>query len=153
MKNQPDNHQESLWRGNLSETERAALPARPDLAEEARLTAALSKIPDAPVPSNFTARVLETIKLDENREARAHGWHWSWRVLWPRLTVATAVLIVAGVSIQRYEASARRADLAKNLALVASAQSPGVDALENLETIQQMSRSAHADGDLLAALQ
>jgi negative regulator of sigma E activity len=153
MKKQPDTHQESLWRGNHSEAERAALPARPELVEEARLTAALMKLPDAPVPSNFTARVLETIELDENRQAQTHDWRWNWRALWPRLTVATAVLIVAGVSIQRYEANARRADLAKNLALVASAQSPGVDALENLETIQQMSRSAHADGDLLAALQ
>lgn len=153
MKQQPDNHQESLWRGKLSEAEHAALLARTDLAEEARLTAALMKLPDAPVPSNFTARVLEAIELNENREAQTNVWRWNWRALWPRLTVATAVLIVAGVSIQRYEANARRTDLAKNLALVASAQSPGVDALENLETIQQMSRSAQADGDLLAALQ
>lgn len=153
MKKKPENHQECLWRGKLSEAERAELLARTDLAEDARLTAALLKMPDAPVPSNFTARVLEAIELDQNRKARTHVWRWNWRALWPRLTVATAVLIVAGVSIQRYEANARRADLAKNLALVASAQSPGVDALENLETIQQMSRSAHADGDLLAALQ
>jgi hypothetical protein len=152
MKKKPDNHAESLWRSKLSEAARAELRDRPDLAEEARLTSALSKIPDAPVPSNFTARVLEAVRLEENREARTR-WTWNWRALWPRLAVASAVVIFAGVSIQRYESNARQATLAKDLAMVASAQSPGMDALENLEAIQQMSRSARADGDLLAALQ
>ena len=30
---------------------------------------------------------------------------------------------------------------------------PSVDALENLDAIQRMSQSGHADGELLAALQ
>ena len=39
-------------------------------------------------------------------------------------------------------------------AMMAAAQPlPSVDALENLDAIQRMSQSAHADGDLLAALQ
>ena len=44
--------------------------------------------------------------------------------------------------------------MAKSLSLVASASSvPSVDALENLEAIQQMGQPAHADTELLAALQ
>ena len=37
---------------------------------EARLTEALAKISDAPVPSNFTARVLAAIELEEAQAER-----------------------------------------------------------------------------------
>jgi hypothetical protein len=118
---------------------------------EARLNAALRRLPDAPVPSNFTARVLATIELEEQNAARRHGWNWL--SLFPRVAVAAAVLLFAGVSIDRYEVHSHRVTLVKNLARVASAQTPSVDALENLDAIQGMSQSAHADNDLLAALQ
>ena len=118
---------------------------------EARLNAALRRLPDAPVPSNFTARVLGAIDLEENDSARSHGWNW--RLLFPRVAVAAAVLIFAGVSIDRYETHSHRIALVKNLALVASTRTPSVDALENLDAIQGMSQSGHADNDLLAVLQ
>jgi hypothetical protein len=154
MKNQPDNLREALWRRKLSGTERAALRAQPELELEARLTEALVKIPDAPVPSNFTARVLAAIELDEMQAARSRGWTLNWRAWWPRVAVAAAVLIFAGVAIQRYEANSYRLALVKNVALVAATQPPpSVDALENLDAIQRMGQSGHADGDLLAALE
>ena len=122
-------------------------PARLD----ARLNAALRRLPDAPVPSNFTARVLDAVDLEEKNLARSHGWNW--RFLFPRVAVAAAVLVFAGVSIDRYETHSHHIALAKNLALVASAQTPSVDALENLDAIQGMGSAGHADNDLLAALQ
>jgi len=118
---------------------------------EARLNAALRRFPDAPVPSNFTARVLGAIDLAENDSVRLHGWNWHF--LFPRVAVAAAVLLFAGVSIDRYEVHSQRIALVKNLALVTSTQTPSVDALENLDAIQGMSQSGHADNDLLAALQ
>src|ERR1017187_3256694 len=133
MENQPSISSESLWRRKLSEAERAGLRTQPELEFEARLTEALAKIPDAPVPSNFTARVLDAIEFEEKQAARSRGWTWNWRLLWPRVAVAAAVLIFAGVSIQRYEANSQRVALAKNMALVATSQPPpSVDALENL---------------------
>jgi len=125
----------------------------PDHLREARLTEALAKLPDAPVPSNFTARVLAAVELEEAAATRSRGWTWNWRRLWPRIAVAAAVLIFGGVSLQRYEVNAQRTVLAKNLALVARAPAPGVDALENLDVIQRMSQSGRADNDLLAVLQ
>ena len=125
----------------------------PDHLHEARLTDVLAKLPDAPVPSNFTARVLAAVELEEAAASRARNWTWNWRLLWPRIAVAAAVLIFVGVSIQRYEVNAQRTVLAKNLALAARAPSPGVDALENLDAIQRMSQSGHADNELLAVLQ
>jgi negative regulator of sigma E activity len=154
MKQQPENLRESLWRRKLSAAERAGLRAQPELELEATLTDALAKIPDAPVPSNFTVRVLAAIELEEAQAERSHGWTLNWRALWPRVAVAAAVLIFAGVSIQRYETSSHRTALAKNVVLLAASQpQPSVDALENLDAIQRMSQSARADGDLLAALQ
>ena len=152
MKNESNNLRESLWRRQPSAAERAELRAQPDLELEARLTAALGKIPAAPVSSNFTARVLAAIELEEKSAARA-GWHWNWRLLFPRLAVAAAVLVFAGVSLQRYETNSQHIRLAQNLATVASTQTPGMDALENLDAIRGMSQSARADGELLAALQ
>jgi negative regulator of sigma E activity len=153
MENKPDNLEAALWRRKVSEAERAALRAQPGLELEARLTQALAKISDAPVPSNFTARVLAEIEREESRMVRPQIWALNWRLLWPRVAVVAAVLIFAGVSLQRYEIHAQRTVLAKNLVLAARAPSPGVDALENLDAIQRMSQSSHADNELLAALQ
>jgi hypothetical protein len=153
MENQPSISSESLWRRKLSQAERAELRARPELELEARLTEALAKIPAAPVPSNFTARVLDAIEFEENRAVRSRGWIWNWRWSWPRIAVAAAVLIFAGVSFQRYEASSHRIELAKNAAQVAAAQPlPSVDALNNFDAIQRMSQPAHTDTELLAVL-
>ena len=150
MNNRPDNLPESLWRRPLSFTERAALRDQPELEMEAQLTGVLEKIAAVPVPSNFTARVLDAVELVEKKSGRAG---WSWRLLLPRMAVATAVLIFAGVSLQRYEVHSQRVALMKNIALVAVAQPlPSVDALENLDAIQRLSQSSHADGELLAAL-
>ena len=154
MNNEPVNPRESLWRRKLSGDERAGLRAQPELELEARLTEALRKIPDAPVPSNFTARVLDAVERDETRALPVRIWALNWRRLWPRVAAAAAVLIFAGVGIQRHETSARRIALAKNVARVAVAQPvPSADALENLDVIQRMSQPAKADTELLAALQ
>ncbi|HEY5345256.1 MAG TPA: hypothetical protein VIK62_02810 [Verrucomicrobiae bacterium] len=154
MENQPSNSGESLWRRKLSAAERDALRVSPELELQAKLTVALDKISDAPVPSNFTARVLAAVELEEVRAARSHSWTLNWRLLWPRVAVTAAVLIFAGVSIQRHEIRSHRIALAKDVALVAVTQPlPSVDALENLDAIQRMSQPAHADGELLAALQ
>ena len=153
MENQPSNAGEALWRRKLSAAERSALRAQPELELEARLTAALAKIPDAPVPSNFKARVLAAIELDEATAARSRGWALNWRLLWPRVAAVAAVLIFAGVSVQWHTAHSQRASLARSVALVAAQPLPSVDALENLDAIQRMGRPARADGELLAALQ
>ncbi|HEX7570254.1 MAG TPA: hypothetical protein VF492_07090 [Verrucomicrobiae bacterium] len=154
MENPPSNLREACWRRNLSAAERAALARQPELQREARLTAALAKIPDAPVPSNFTARVLTALELEAARAERSRGWTLHWRLLWPRVAVVAAVLIFAGVGLQRHETNSHRRALVKNVAMVTVAQPPpSVDTLENLDAIQRMSQPARADGELLAALQ
>ncbi|MDR3459163.1 MAG: hypothetical protein P4N60_17170 [Verrucomicrobiae bacterium] len=154
MENEPANSRESLWRRKLTDAERAALRDRPELAAEARLTAALARSPNVPVASNFTTRVMDAIEREEQQAARAHGWRWSWRFLFPRVAVAAAVLVFTGVSIQRYEASSYRHEMVRTVVMVTTDKSaPSVEALKDWEAIQRMSQSAHADGDLLAAMQ
>jgi len=154
MENQPSNLRESLWRRNLSAAERAALSAQPELELEASLTRALDQISPAPVPSNFTARVMAAIELEEAQAARVRGWNWNWRLLLPRVAAVATVLVFAGVGLQHYTTVSHQALLAKNVAQVASTpQQPSMEALENLDAIQAMSRPAHADGELLAVLQ
>lgn len=153
MENEPTNSRESLWRQPLSASERAKLPDAPEQRLEAQLTDALSRLSDAPVPSNFTARVLAAVELDEAQSARSRGWTLNWRLLWPRVAVMAAVMIFASLSLQRYEVQSQRAALAKSVAQVAAQPLPDIEALENLDAIQRMGRTAHADGELLAALQ
>ena len=153
MENKPSNTNESLWRRPLSAAEREALRGQPDAELDARLTEALARAPDVSVPSNFTARVLDAIEFEEKQAARSIR-QWNWRRLFPRIALATAVLLFVGIGIQRYEVNSHRVALAKEVATVAASQPlPSVDALENLDTIQHMSQSGHADTDLLAALQ
>ncbi len=138
----------------MTDADRAALRAQPDLALDVRLTESLAKIPDAPIASNFTARVMAAIELEEARSARQRHFHWNWHAWFPRLAATMAILVFAGVSWQHYENSAvnsQRTLLAKNVASVTAAQPlPSVDVLQNFDTIQRMGQPAHADDELLA---
>lgn len=158
MKSEPiqNRWRELVWRRKLTQAERAGLNEAPeskaDWELESRLTEGLARLPDAAVPSNFTARVLQAVERETLRRPRPTVWQWSWRVLAPRLAVGVAVLGIAGLTYQRHEFN-QRARLAKNVAQLAQAQPmPSVDALKNFDAIQRMGQP-HADEKLLALLQ
>jgi negative regulator of sigma E activity len=117
------------------------------------LNAALSRLPDAPVPSNFTARVLQAV---EREEARPHGWswRWNWHALVPRVAFAVVVIAFTGLVFHHHEIYSQRAALARNVALVTRGQPmPSREALENFDVIRRMSQPQHADDELLALMQ
>jgi hypothetical protein len=157
MKGEPIQNpwRELIWRRKLTEAERAELRAQPDthadLELESRLTAELGRLPDTPVPSNFTALVLQAIDREAARP-RPTIWRWGWRVLVPRLAVGVAVIGIAGLTYQRYEFN-QHARLAQNVAILTGTQPlPSVEALKNFNAIQRMSQP-RADEELLALLQ
>jgi negative regulator of sigma E activity len=114
----------------------------------------LSHLPAAPVASNFTARVLQAVELEESRRSRKWNFSWNWHAFLPRIAVATAAILFASLTFHHYELNAQRAALAKNVALVAEVQPlPGVDALKNFDAIQRMGQPARADDELLALMQ
>jgi hypothetical protein len=159
MKNEPLQNplRELAWRRKLTDAEKTGLRAQPeaqaDLELESRLSEALARVPDAPVPSNFTARVLQAIEREEVRGARTRSWAWYWRVLVPRVAVAVAIVGFASLAYQRHGLG-KRAELAKDIALLAQAQPvPSVEALKNFDAIQRMSQTTtRADDELLALL-
>lgn len=110
----------------------------------------LSRLPDAPVASNFTARVLQAVELEELRGSRGRFFRWSWRAFLPRAAVATVLVFFAGLTFHQHELYVRQVNIAKNAALVASQPLPSVDALKNFDAIQRMGEPARPDDELLA---
>ncbi len=113
----------------------------------------LARLPDAPVASNFTARVLQAVEREESRAARRSIFNWNWHALLPRIAVASAVMLFAGLTFHHYELAGQRTRLAKDVALVAETPMPSVDALKNFDAIRRMSQPARADNELLALMQ
>jgi negative regulator of sigma E activity len=118
--------------------------------EPQELRELLSRLTDAPVPSNFTARVMRAVELEDLQAARMRGWHWNWHSLLPRAAVVAVAVVVAGLTVQYYEINAHREQIAQSIALLAKAPPISVDALQNFDAIRRMSQPAHADEELLA---
>ena len=115
----------------------------------------VSRLPDVPVSSNFTARLMQAVELEETRRLRS--WNvlaWNWHALLPRAAAAAVVLGFAGYAFHQHEIASRRTALIKSVALIAQAQPPpSVEVLQNFDAIQRMSQPVHADTQLLALLQ
>ena len=154
---------ELSWRRKLTDAEeaqlRALLAARPeaqaDWDAEATLNAALGRLPDAPVPSNFTARVLQAVEREAAGELRQDEGNWQfWRRLrWlPKVAFAAVVLGTGLVSYRQLQA-ARFAEYAHSVAAVSDVSSlPSPDILKDFDAIQASNPSALPDEQLLAAL-
>jgi hypothetical protein len=114
----------------------------------------LSRLPDVPVASNFTARVMQAVEREESRRPRGWNFIFNWHEFLPRAAVATAAIIFAGLVFNHHEIYGRRAALAQSVALVAESQPlPSVEALKNFDAIQRMGQPQHADEELLALMQ
>ena len=154
---------ELSWRRRLTETEAAELRdrlaagpgARADWEAESALNAALDRLPAFPAPSNFTARVMQTVDREAARPRPVRwSWSWSWRVLVPRLAAATAVMVVGGLMFHQHNVRSQRIALVKSVAMATRGQPVlSREALENFYAIRRMSRPQHADDELLALMQ
>lgn len=154
---------ELSWRRKLTDAEEAELrtwlaahpEAQPDWEVEAGLNEALEGLPDAPVASNFTARVLQAVELEAAREARRPGWTWrvwEWPVGWLPKAALAALLLGAGFfsyEHTRPRTPPHRAEYIQRLAEV-SADNPAI--LEDFDTIRALNRPAPPDRELLALL-
>lgn len=110
----------------------------------------LTRLPDVPVASNFTARVMQAIDLEESRQSRGRLFGWHWRLIIPRTAAATVIVGLASFTIYQHEIYVQQVALAKSAALVASQPMPSVEALKNFDAIQRMGQTAHPDNELLA---
>jgi len=157
---------ELSWRRRLNPAEeaelRAWLAAHPDAEAdwetETVLSEVLNQMPNVPAASNFTARVLEAVRLDEAAaERRRKGWGTGWLRLrgWlPRTAVASLLFGVAFGSVYRLEhQAARRREIAKSVVAIAGvATLPSPDVLENFNVVRSLNQTP-ADEELLRILQ
>ena len=161
--NQPDQDKlrELNWRRPLTDAGqaelRAALAKNPealaDLEIEIELTRALSKLPNAPVSSNFTARVLQAVELETKRQERGSVPHWFARLQrgWLAKAAFVSLLVCAGLAGYHRHTIVARARLAHEVAAVSTA-SAAVSNPEDFDAIRMLNKPASADVDLLAAL-
>ena len=123
---------------------------------DALLDALLHKLPDKPVASNFTFRVLQAVEREQST-ASPPGTPW-WEIFrhplqfLPRLAIASLALCLGLFSFQRYEivAQARMAESVSAVAQVSSLPTP--DVLQDFETVRRLSQTPPADEELLALL-
>ncbi|MHC1765996.1 MAG: anti-sigma factor [Verrucomicrobiia bacterium] len=153
---------EALTRGQLTTAEQAEADAflarhpecRAEWEEELSLSGLLRQVPDVPVSSNFTARVIDACHQSERRPARARAVGTGWSRWLPRFAAGTAALGLAVLSYYQHQLAERR-ELAQNLAEVA--QLPGgasIELLQDFEAIQKLNYvPTDVDRELIAALQ
>lgn len=150
---------ELSWRGKLTGAEQAELrswlethpEARAEWEAETGLAAVLEGLPDAPVPSNFTARVLKAVEQDAAAAPRRP--EWGFRLRWlPKAAFVLTVLAAGLVSFHLVQ-SAERKKLAQSVAAVADIPSlPSPDILQDFDAIRASSPVATPDEQLLALL-
>jgi hypothetical protein len=159
------NHLRELsWRRKLTDAEQAQLrawlaahaEAQTDWEAEAGLNAVLSRLPDVPVPSNFTARVVQAAEREAAAELRHSAWKWG---AWPRLgwlprvaltASAVSVVLVSCLVVQ----DAQRKRLGVSVAVVSTVSAlPGPDILKDFDAIRASNPTVVADDTLLTVLQ
>lgn len=124
-----------------------------DWEDDAALTTALNRLPNVPVSSNFTSRVLQAVQREEARaERKMSPWSAFWHNSWiPRFAIAAGMFCLGTFSFHEYQL-ASQAKLAKEVREVAeSAPIPQVDWLKDFDTINQMGKVQVADNELLTA--
>ena len=158
---------ETAWKRRLTAAEEKEVAAylarhphgRAAWEEEHPLTELLQQIPDAPVPSNFTAQVMLALQTEAAKSRRASMSYSWWKILvrghWlPRTATALVIVSVALVGQHQMHVS-RRAELARSLMAVSPlASSQDVEVWNDFDAIQRLGQlSAQVDTDLLQALQ
>jgi anti-sigma factor RsiW len=155
---------EASWRRPLTDEEQARLDvwlrahpaAQNEWETEAALNRLLEQLPEAPLASNFTARVLQAVDREsaaiERREPlQDRVKRWFWRPA-PRFAWALVVAGLLGFAYHQHQSNVN-SQVAKGLSVmanVATLSDPVV--LQDFEAIQRLARSAPGDDDELYAV-
>ena len=158
---------ETSWRRKLTPEEELQLQgwlaAHPEKLAEWELEQSLSEqlrhLSNAPLSSNFTSQVMQTLEAElarQQREGRGgHSWIEWLRKFAPRLAPVSIALVVAvtffvhyrGENIQQEQ---QQAKMIQSISMV-SEEMPGPEILADFDAIEKL--PAATDEDLLAALQ
>jgi ferric-dicitrate binding protein FerR (iron transport regulator) len=150
---------ELAWRRKLDPSEEAQLrgwlaahpEAREDWDAEAGLNEALGRLPDTAVPSNFTARVAQSVVRDVspgNRAVDLTGWVFRyWKRLLPTAACAALLLIGGWFSVRHFRQN-QPEELLQGLAAL-----PAPEIMTNFDIICALDRTPPPDEELLKLLQ
>lgn len=153
---------ETGWRRKLTAEEEAQLAdflnahpeAQADWESEAALNDLLASLPNVPVASNFTARVLAEAQRGDAHPApaqRPSAVPW-WKRWVPKTAFAGVVL--AGLISYHHIQSVERTERAQSLATLSEAGSiPSPDVLNDFDAIAALSSTPPADEELLRIMQ
>jgi len=153
---------EISWRRKLTPEEETRLQgwlaAHGDKQAEWELEQSLSEqlrhLSDAPLSSNFTSQVMQTLDAELARQEREghgrHGWLQWLHKLAPRLAPVSLALVVAITAFVHYRKSDHQNRIINSVALVTSSDVPGPEILKDFDAIEKLPPT---DEDLLAALQ
>lgn len=153
---------ETAWRRKLTPAEEAAArkllasngSAQHDWEKETALNRVFDGLPDVPVSSNFTARVVEAARREKVGPKFEHLWPDWWRNLgWiPRLAGVCLLLGGTALSVHEYQEAQLR-EMARDVEKVSSyALVSKIDWLENFDTIKKLNQVPPVDEELLTAL-
>jgi hypothetical protein len=158
---------ELSWRRKLTPAQQAELrawlaehpQALADCQAEAALNRALDQLPDAALPGNFTALVVQAVGRETAAASRRPRFPWlawlGWRPRLPWLPKIAFVPIVLGASFLSYHQvlAIQRAQIARSLVAISDVASlPSPQILTNFEAIRVLDRTPPADSELLDRL-
>jgi len=158
--NDPQKLREILWRRPLSADEtaelRAWLAAHPeaqaDWELEKNLTETFRQLPDVPVSSNFTVRVLQAVDRETIRDVKPKRTNPFWKSWLPRVAFS-ALMLCGGILVYHQHTTAQRLERAQNVAAI-SEVAPDPAVLKDFDAIRHLNRTSVApDEELLALLQ
>lgn len=152
---------EAAWRRPLTAEEKASVQsyllihpeAQRDWEEELALNQVLVNLADIPISSNFTARVLQTIELEELRSTReSHLWLVRLRQWLPRFAIAGLVIGLGGLGYQRYHLHSL-AEKAGSVRMVSglAATLPDVQMWQDFDAIAKLGHSTTSQDEILWA--
>lgn len=151
---------ETLWRRPLTGTEQqqanAWLAAHPEDAADWELDVALGArlrgLPPKPLPSNFTARVMEQVAL-ERRQAERTGRRGWWNVpILRRIALTGGLAAAAAISSVQYQINQRQQMFHSVVVLSDAAAVPEIAWLKDFDSIVRLGQVPPADDELLEAL-
>ena len=113
-------------------------------------------LPDVPMPSNFTARVMQEIKREAAADRRTKRSVWlgfDLRQWLPRLAVGTVAVGAVVLSVHSYTV-ASRAKIVQSVATLSEVTpAPAPELLADFESIRKLNSAPGADAELLDLLQ
>jgi anti-sigma factor RsiW len=145
--NEFDSLREKSWRRKLTPAEEASLRAwlaehpedKANCELDGELNRSLEKLANVPMPSNFTARVLQAIERESMTATQPspNRMRWFLRSLLPKGAVAGAIFAVGVLTYHEHTVS-KRAELARDMKTVAGVRVPGPEILQDFDTIRQV---------------